>query len=614
VAFGDYNYKLEIYNIANTIKQCEFVRSDLLSGEVVQEVCGEESLTFQIPRSHANFGYLAKFRVVRLYDTDLSSYNCYRIKRIKTWRERRKVLAEIYCEHLKYDLADRVIPEEKHFIQESPQTILDFILGFSDSFTRGVCPAIPVIDFDICYQTCLDAIKDLADATGFDYVVTAGAAPFYKVVYIMTMGLDSVTISYGENLKTITCQENVETDFATRVIAKGGSALVDQRKLDSGVIGLVKPGIMNVAGATFIIKSWDPSGYWLKVTSKKMVSAGDALNGMYVLLNNELVMIIDSDKASDGDRVRLDSAPPGTISAGDRIYIFKSESDLADYVPDLGLEAGGTYQRTEAILNVDDLPDVLNVAGPEGYSDLSGAYSSGVCQGWEAVEGASCSENTDTDYIRTGTKSQKVICSADGDGIKRSVNCGQAEVASFYIWVYVESIATGAKLKVRLKVGDGETDYFPQNADSGEDEAFIETTGWRQIIAEGGVFDTTGEHDLEILAVDGAVTFYLDSVMVQCSEYITEEDVFYAWDTRVLLWEKAVTELTSLAVPTVKYDLDIIDLYEADRDEYSLRQITAGTDVEIVDAGLGLTGDPIRTKRKTWNLLRPWEARLEVSS
>ncbi len=195
MAFGDYNYKLEIYNIANTAKQCEFVRSDLLSGEVIQELCGEESLTFQIARNHSNFGYLAKFRVVRLCDTKLGGYTCYRIKRIKTWRNRQKVFAEIYCEHLKYDLADRLIRAEKHFIQENPQTILDYILSFSDGFTRGVCPASPVIDFDINYQTCLDAIKCLAEATGLDYIVLAEAAPFYKVVYIMNIGLDTVTIS-----------------------------------------------------------------------------------------------------------------------------------------------------------------------------------------------------------------------------------------------------------------------------------------------------------------------------------------------------------------------------------------------------------------------------------
>ncbi|HQG45252.1 MAG TPA: hypothetical protein PLG50_06315 [bacterium] len=613
MAFGDYNYKLEIYNIANTAKQCEFVRSDLLSGEVIQELCGEESLTFQIARNHSNFGYLAKFRVVRLCDTKLGGYTCYRIKRIKTWRNRQKVFAEIYCEHLKYDLADRLIRAEKHFIQENPQTILDYILSFSDGFTRGVCPASPVIDFDINYQTCLDAIKCLAEATGLDYIVLAEAAPFYKVVYIMNIGLDTVTISYGENLKAITCQESIETDFATRIIAKGGSALVDQRKLDNGIIGLVKPGVMDVAGATFIVKSWNPSNYWLQVTSKNLCSNYDALNGMFVMINDEKIMIIDSDKLTDGDRIRLEAAPPGTVSAGDHIYIMENESELADFVPDMSLEDGSTYQRTEALLSLDELPDILNVAGPEGYSDLSGTYTSGVCQGWTAVGSAVCSENTDNDYLRTGTKSQKVVCSADGDGIKRSVNCGQALVASFYVWVYVKTIATGAKLKVRLKVGDGATDYFPQNADTGTDEAFVETTGWHQIIAEGGVFDATGNHDLEILAVDGAVTFYLDSVMVQCSEYITDEDVFYPWDTRVLLWEKAVTELKTKSAPTKKYDVEIIDRYEADRDTYSLEHITPGTDVEIVDSGLGLTGDPIRVKRKTWNLIRPWEATLEVS-
>ena len=109
MAFGDYNYKLEVYNQANSSKLCEFVRADFFSGEVVQEVDGEDSLTFQIPKTHANFSHLVKFNVIRLCDTKAGNYIVYRIKSVRTWRQRNKLLAEVYCEHLKYDLAGRII-------------------------------------------------------------------------------------------------------------------------------------------------------------------------------------------------------------------------------------------------------------------------------------------------------------------------------------------------------------------------------------------------------------------------------------------------------------------------------------------------------------------------
>lgn len=610
MAFGDYNYKLEVYNQANSSKLCEFVRADFLSGEVVQEMCGEESLTFQIPRTHANFTHLTAFNVIRLCDTDAGTYVVYRIKSVKVWRQRMKLFAEIYCEHLKYDLAGRIITAEKHFVQENPQTVLDYILSFSDGFTRGTCPGATLgyIDFEVVYESCLSAIKRLADVVNFEWEVLAGASPNYKVVNISRVGTgESQTIAYGTNLVSIRHELSIASDFATRLVPRGGAALPEQRKLDDGVIGYIKPGAMTVAGAAFIVSSWDSGTRWLKVVSKYLLAADDALNGFYVYIVGEKVAILDSRKAIDGDEIQLESSP-GTIIAGDRVYIFKTESDPSDYVPYTGLES--TSQRTEQIFSCDDLPDVLNAAGPEGYSDLSGIYTSGLCQGWSKVGSPVVSENTTITYIRSGAKSQKVVAAA-GEGLKRSVYCGAAMVASFYIWVYVSSMAEGAKLKTRLKVGDAA--YFPQNPTTSEDQACITKTGWRQIIVEGGVFSDTGSHDLEVLAEGGAVTFYLDSVMVQLSEYITEDDLFYPWDTRVILWEKAVQELMNVSEMGNDYNLEIIDLYEADRDAYAYNQITAGTDLEITDPGLGFSAQAVRTRRKTWNLIRPWECRLEVS-
>ncbi len=609
MALGTYYYKLEVYNQANSSKLCEFVRADFLSGEVVGEVCGEESLTFQIPRTHANFVHLVEFNVVRLCDTGASTYVVYRIKTVKVWRQRKKLLAEIYCEHLKYDLAGRIINEEKHFVQANPRNILDYILSFSDGFTRGTCTMAFMIDFDISYESCTSAINRLAEVLGFEWEVLAGAAPDYKVVNITTVGTgESVTIALGTNLVSIKHESSIGSEFATRLVPRGGAALMEQRKLDYATTDKIKPGVMDVGGAAFIVKAWSAITKWLQVTSTNLLAADDALNGYWAIVADETVEIVDSRKSAGGDEIQLESAPPDVV-AGGRAYIFETALVPLSYVPNLALES--TYLRTEQIFSRDDLPDILNVAGPEGYSDLSGTYTTGLCQGWTAVGSPTVSENITTTWIRTGSKSQKVIA-ADGEGIKRSVDCGTATVASFYIWVYVSSIAEGAKLKTRLKVGAEDDDYFPRNADTGLDEAYITTTGWRQIICEGGVLSGFGTHDLEILAEGGAVTFYLDSALVQCSEYITEEDVFYAWDTRVILWEKAVAELNRISAPKEDMNLEIIDLFEADRVTYPYHQITPGTDLEVIDAGLGFDVKYVRTKRKTWNLIRPWECRLEV--
>jgi len=611
MAFGDYNYKLEVYNQANSSKLCEFVRADFFSGEVVQEVDGEESLTFQIPKTHANFSHLVKFNVVRLCDTKAGTYVVYRIKSVRTWRQRNKLYAEVYCEHLKYDLAGRIINIEKSFVQENPRNILDYILGFSDGFTRGICPGVTYayLDFTVTVESCMSAIKRLAEAEGFEWEVLAGAAPDYKVVNITRVGTgESVTIQYGTNLKSIKHDSEIGSDFATRLVPRGGAALAEQRKLDYATTDKIKPGVMDVSGAAFIVKEWSAITKWLKVTSANLLAADDALNGYWAVVADETVEIVDSRIASDGDEIQLESAPPDVIVGG-RVYIFETALIPASTVPNLALES--TYLRTEQIYTCDDLPDILNVAGPEGYSDLSGTYSSGLCQGWAKIGSPTVTENTDTDYIRSGSKSQKVVA-ADIEGIKRSVNCGSAVAASFYVWVYISSIAEDAKLVTRLKVGEEDDDYFPRNADTGLDEAYVTETGWRQIICEGGILSGVGTHDLEIFASGGSVTFYLDSIMVQCSEYITDEDVFYPWDTRVILWEKAVARLNEVSEPKETINLEIVDLNEADRDAYPYSQITPGTDLEIVDTAMGFDVTEVRTRRKTWNLIRPWECRLEV--
>jgi len=615
-------YGLYIYNQANDYwlgdialaydKQPGASNYGLISGEVVEEINGEQSLTFQADYRTDYVAVLVVGNCVRLQDRVADTYVLYRIKRVSRFRSGQKVIIECFCEHIKYDLLSRVIPTAKRFVQVTPATVLAYILTFSDAFVSGTVTPTTAIDFDIDYESCMEAIKRLAEKTGYEWDVIADGGANHKKVNIRNLDFiangtgGACEVAYGVNLLSLKHTLSLDDGFASRIVPRGGAAMAGQRKNSVDISSYMNPVAMDVVGAMFIITA--NTGRWIKLDTDQLLTQNDSLNGWYLYFEGYTLLITDSLKTvGDYDQLQTLITFPDNSLADMKAIIFQSLTVPSPYVPDAKAETD--YLRMEKVFRNEDIADVLNAAGPAGISDLSGVYTDGLCEGWELIDTPTVSETVDPDFVRIGTKSQKVIAT-DGQGIKRPVYTGSSASVSYYVWIYIESIDPSAKLVTKIKVGA--TEYFPTNKTTGEDEAVYNGTGWRQIIVEGGVCaEGTTSHDLEILADGGACTFYVDAVCVVMSEYINDEDKFFAYDSRADLWKLAQTELLKCNAPKVTYDVSMVDLWQRDRTTYITKLFKTGDDITIVDAALGINAT-VRVTKKSWQLTKPWECRIDV--
>ena len=616
----DRKYKIYIRDKTDSTALTTLDTAQLIGGSVTDELNGEQSLTFVIDRRDSAWSDLSLGNIARLYNTETGTYVTYRIKKTKQWRAGEKLFGQAYCEHLKYDLAHRVVNTQRSFIQVTPQTVLEFILGYSDGFTVGSVTPTDLIDFDIDFETCYEAIKRLADLTGYDWEVIADGSANHKKVYIRT--IDNTTngtpgtcdIEYGVNLLSVSEEKSIVDGFASRIVARGGASVPGQRRLRYNIQQNINAVAMDVTGAQFAIESYDSGTGWITLKTDKLLAQDDALNGYYVFLYGfagayVMTEILDSAKTTGGnDKIQVDKTISDLVAYGlaenDIAVIYTDINTPSNYVPDAKAESD--YIRVEKPFR-EDIADLLNQAGPAGISDLSGTYTSGLCQGWQKIGSPTVTENTTSDYIKHGTKSQKVVA-ADGEGVKVPFYYWTVDKVSFYVWVYIQSLAAGAKLYFRVKVGSDE--YFPQNPNTGEDEAFIENTGWYQVIVEGGDA-TINNGELEIFVSGGSATFYVDSACVVLNEYMPDENQFFTYDSRTVLWGDVITDLQQNNSPRTRYEISMVDLYEHDSTQYSSLEFKVGDDVDLIDSGLGLN-TTVRVLKKVWNLLKPWEVTVDI--
>jgi len=604
----DRKYSLIVRDADDTTTLCTLSGSEIIDGNVIDELNAEQTLTFTMDRTASDFSDIAIKNIIRLNNTETSTYVTYRIKDIREYRRSLRLKVEVYCEHLKYDLADIIVKERIQFVQQTPTTILNnSVLKYATDFSLGEIKPKFAIDFDIEYESCLEIIQRLAEVTNYDYEIIADGGANHKKIYIRTINNTTngtpgtAAIEFKKNLRAVSHESKISEGFATRIIAIGGEAEPAQRWAYKNAIS---GDILNVKYAAFVANSYDSGTGWINVNSERLLTRDDALNGYYALIINgsptDLIKeILDCDKQNGYDRIKI--ATGQSVPNDSVFYILDKDGTTAiDFVPDNVSE--NSYDVTEKVYVDESLSEVYNLAGPEDYSDLSGTYSNGICQGWSKIGSPTVSENTTSSHIKNGSKSQKVIA-GDGEGIYRNIYLHNNEPYSFYAWIKITSIASGAKLVIRQKISDSE--YFPINAETEEDECYLEETGWYQVIAEGAVAGATGDYPFEIFADGGSVTFYLDSVVIVLSEYMPMIDAFVPHCSRKMLWERAIEQLRNINKPKISYDVKFYDLYEYNSGTYSSDEFKVGDSLSLVDSGLNIN-TTIRCIKKSWNLLKPW--------
>jgi len=381
-------YQLRIYDTSYTTLQETINDEALISGSVTYELSGEESLRFQIDHDHADFSSLALGKVIELYHTgDAEIKRAFRVVSIIDLREESVYKSEIYCEGLKYDLNKRIFQFFGSIIEQTPTTHLTEILAATD-WTVGTVTPSTNITIQYNYDTVLNALEKVRQATGYDLEFTLAGAVNLKAV---GNAASTSTIEFQKNLKSLRREQIIPE--ATKVYGVGGEG-------SKGVpmtIGTATHRIINIVSNTIMLDS-----------NKILSNGGEFADGNYAILKGGTDYAISVTSKEDSDEFTLGTV--SGLSIGDKVYIATEPNiGLLHYNYDYFID---TYGVREMVFRDENFSDAINLLGPYNSSALSGTYTAGVCEGWTAVGSPTLTENTDTNYVINGTKSQKVVVSA----------------------------------------------------------------------------------------------------------------------------------------------------------------------------------------------------------
>jgi len=245
-----------------------------------------------------------------------------------------------------------------------------------------------------------------------------------------------------------------------------------------------------------------------------------------------------------------------------------------------------------------NIVDTINLVNQPA---LDGIYSSGLCADWVKIGLPTLSENTDANYIRNGTKSQKIINNSSGDGIKTRVYLRSNIAYSAYILMYIDSTYSGA-VTITLDSSSGEADTVVNVIGAGWIEVTIENFSYNF----GGLYSNEAYIDLKITSNGTAQIWYVDSAQVAEG---TEVKPFVKGDSADVLYAEAMAYLQFHKDPEVSYNIDMADLYEIDPVRYSDEAFDPGDQIRIVDRDLVIDSNIICI-RKEFNPLDPGKCQL----
>lgn len=388
-------YQLKVYSLNAVTLIGTIADNHIFEGRVSRTLNSEDTLTFNIDFDSASYAYLVLSRVVSLINSTDSITRNYRIKKITKKHDGSIYYAEVYCEHLHYDLANVVHSFSGEVIKQTPTTQLTQILAGS-GWTVGTVTPTALLTLSYNYNTVLFDLEQLREATGYDlsFTTTVGASPT-KIVNLVTIGSASAsTVAFAKNILNLSIEDNVPK--ANTVIGVGGE----------GINGLP----MSLATATHRIAS--KAANLVTFTSDKIISSTNSFAGKDLADENgeNIATIISSNKQVGGnDQIVVDDDT--LIIVGDSVIITQAGTPKAGltYIDDKS--SVDTYGRITTTFKDESLADVRNLVAPEASSTLSGTYTAGLCEGWNLAGNPFVAENTDTAFIINGTKSQKVYWS-----------------------------------------------------------------------------------------------------------------------------------------------------------------------------------------------------------
>ena len=582
-------FRLELFDSINSARKAILPTADLIYAKRNDELNGVNSLSVGITISSELWSSMNLLEVIRVVNLDDESYESFRIRqKLELRKVSSSPVGELECEHLKYDMLDEVYPKWTPYVQAEPSTVLNELLGES-SFSVGTISPATKLDVIFSYNSVLDLLDDVRERLGSDLIVNND-----KTVSIMTRGSTrDARIRYARNLKGI--RRNIDTRELFNVVYPvgggeppadiGGDTVLDTEAAEHIVSAISAATISSHARLVPSNDSWN--NYYMEVTR----ALGSATVGARRLITDSIA----------GSQVVITSAFSG-LTVGDyfKIVADASGSDIK-YIRDAGsIGSYGTLESTHLKSSIVESRNLLI------NSDFSGNYSSGIADSWSVVTlGAAfpVTGNTNSNFIKYGSKSQLLHEADPGEGIKQSITLEIDSIYSLYVWIYA---VTG---NVKLELHDGVAD---QPSSSGKTAQSSVNGVWTQLMVEGITAQGTGGI-VKILSNTIDSDFYIDSVMLEKSSRISVPNEFYPISGARKLWDEGFDALQANKTPRSKYAVSAIDLFEADPDSYPYDKLEVGDTITLQDDELGID-ITARIQSKRWNVLEPWDAEFEIDN
>jgi hypothetical protein len=440
----------------------------------------------------------------------------------------------------------------------------------------GTVDSVTRFDLTISWETPLSALQKIAAACQAEIEIIESAT---SVGLRTRVGADKwIHVRPGRNMTGLRVRQ-YSGDVVNQVYGVGG--------------GKVPPETM--AGARHVVHVLAGDNVTVHMESAKIIPENDSWNGYHLhvitgALAGTVVDITDcihNDTTHDGTArdVFVAISSLAGLAAGDKVYIEDYAGNAVPYV-----RAGASiasYGTVKASLVDPSMYGTINLVKTPC---LDAAYAAGLCGGWTKVGTPTPTENTDRAYITYGAKSQKVVATADGQGVSQSV----VVTANRYHQVLANVYVASGAVRLTLAIGGGKT--YPTPA--------VSTVGWNTI--EIRIIKLTATPVTVSVVQDGATasTFYVDSVQV--AETAPDESRRFTPNCeQTALWEKCVDSIIKSKDPVLEYECRFVDLNRMAPTDYPFESIALGDGVVVTDDELGISGLTLRVKEMQYSVFQP---------
>lgn len=552
--------------------------------KITRKINGEWSVSlvyFYVPGNEDKSQYLNLWKPrLRVKNTsDLTDYQTFIMNR-PDLKKRPDGVVEFNCygDHYCIDkMKSEIVVGERDFQEATPLQVLQYILGFS-AITAGTATLNTKVSLKLSYETVMSALTKLIDAAKCEYQ------------YIESTNALNLVSSVGDSTKYINIQYGKNSKQISKKVLN-----YNVKNFIYGVGGGSPPS--TIAGARHVITAISTNT--ITLDSNKIVPENDAWNGYKVWFKNgamatNVYAIVDSIHRDTTDQLILASSV-AAASPGDSIVLLKPDNTELDYI-----KSSVSITAREAVYDVYKNTQYGNLINLVRTSDMSGTYTSGLCENWiEDGPLSAKSENTNKNYIKYGSKSQSVTLSAITQRIYQWVSITPKRFYTLFANVYV----TAGRATMSVLIGSKK--YYVHTA-SGE-------AGWQELkfegVYSGSEISIIIEFSSQFSTVEAPATYYIDSVAlmesIRGADGSVESRSYVKSCEQTLLWYETFDYLMKVKDPIVEYSANFIDLYRLDPINFALDKIDIGDSVKINDTDLGIVGAVARVTEMVFDPFRP---------